>query len=113
MSSLLETNDVCGCIAPYSAIECNRWEVFDYFCSRGLSISAKDSPQLTLLHYAAWTGQAESMDILRISNQDLSGLDHAELDSLKQMVNEYYTDLREHVYSNIRSLHASGSRSTP
>lgn len=95
MASLLETRDARGRSPPCFAIEFNRWEVLDYLCKRGVSLDIKDGLHRTLLHYAAWTGQAEAMDVL--SRQDLSGIDPAALDSLGQTAEECFNHLRKDV----------------
>ena len=94
-SRLLEKTDVRGCTALYFAIEFNGWEILACLCACGLSLDVKDSLQRTVLRYAAWTGEAEVMDVL--SQQDLSVIDSAALDSYGRTAEQCFIDLRHDV----------------
>ncbi|KAL9632111.1 MAG: hypothetical protein Q9204_003929 [Flavoplaca sp. TL-2023a] len=94
-SRLLKTTDERGRTALYFAIEFNRWEILAYLCAQGLPLDSKDSLQRTVLHYVAWTGEAEVMDTL--SRQDLSGIDPGALDSYGRTAEQCFIDLRHDV----------------
>ncbi len=94
-SGLLEIIDERGRSALYFAIEFNQSEIFTYLCVRGLSLTIKDRLQRTLLHYAAWTGEAEVMNML--NQQDLSEIDLGALDSYGQTAQQCFSSLRHEV----------------
>lgn len=95
VARLLKANDVRGRNALYFAIEFNRSEIFSYLCARGVSLNVKDGLQRTLLHYAAWTGQAEVMDVM--AQQDLSGIDLMALDNYGKTAEQCFASLRQDV----------------
>ena len=95
LSRLREATDVRGRTALYFAIEFNQWEILTYLCARGLHLNVKDDLQRTVLHYAAWTGEAEVMDVL--SQQDRSGIDSGAMDSYGRTAEQCFTSLRHDV----------------
>ncbi|MCJ1224822.1 hypothetical protein MMC12_001468 [Toensbergia leucococca] len=95
LSRLIETTDERGRNALYFAIEFNQAENFAYLCAHGLRLDVKDNLQRTIIHYAAWTGEAEVMDVL--SQQDLSAIDLMALDSYGRTPEECFTSLRHDV----------------
>ncbi|KAI9797365.1 MAG: hypothetical protein M1833_005545 [Piccolia ochrophora] len=113
LSRLLEAIDVRGCTVVYFAIEFNQWRILTDLCARGLRVDVKDNLQRTILHYAAWTGEAEVMDVL--SQQDLSSVDLGALDSYGRTAEQCFTSLRHDVKTNtteaFQRLMAAASRS--
>ena len=95
LARLLNAEDVRGRNALYFAIEFNKPDIFSYLCARGVPLNVKDSLQRTLLHYTAWTGQAEVMDVM--SQQDLSGIDAMALDSYGKTAEQCFNSLRQDV----------------
>lgn len=95
LSCLREATDERGRTALYFAIEFNQGENLAYLCAHGLRLDVKDSLQRTVLHYAAWTGEADVMDAL--SQQDLSIIDSNALDNNGRTAQQCFTSLRGNV----------------